>query len=1767
MNRFSTPAVLFLTWLSVCLAVPASASSAAFLDVIPDELAFSPSMLPFIEPDCGAGLALSGFNNSPNILPLLSGFPVIEDISYALEDHSGTDMSGVFVPNMALAFRGLFDGELRQNFNVELDRLDRDARLHPHIERKVALPGEERDINAEVSMRDQIPEGIGKIGFDLPLESKLEISGRKGVSVNYGNVIRTNPPAGQNNIPGAAPGITNGFTLTQDLQVRLTGTIGKRVIVNVDYDDTKIQQRDISLVYKGEAEEFIQKAEFGDVTLSLPNTQFTGYNKNIFGGDAEMKLGPINLKVIGAQTKGTTDIDKFTGGYTPVKLDILDVNFIRYKYYQIMSGTTRVTNIDPGSVQLWMDDQNGSNNNYPPGWPSNRGADPTLYTQYSSSNTFSLDYLHPGIDYVIDYVSGIITVNKSVQSNYILAVAYSIGGVKAGYDISGQFDFTEAGTPPHLINSIQPLMADPKYYDEQVMNFYSLGNKKILLPQYDAEFVFKIYDNNNAEQPLSNYGYAIDVDNGLVRIQSGIVANPDRPFSYVSPPDAYPTFANPTTLSRYRIHIEYKYKINSYQLKHMNIVKGSEIITVGGVRFSRDSQYSIDYDSGFISFFNLDDITNKEVVVTYEYSPFGGSGQSNIFGARAELNLTSFSLGSTYLFSGSQSPLEVPSIGATPTSLNVFDIDSKITLTQDMIRGALGDSWILPTDISFSGEIAKSMFNPNTFTAKNGEKGPAMIDSMEGTDNISGFPTLYTSWFASSVPVEDAALKNDSANPALNNRSRLLLSNFNGSGHDETSNASKQLLRLDYDFSSGLWGGIRYPISASGADYSNYRYMEVWMLADWSQAVSVNVDLGITSEDSTGNSALETEDVNRNGVLDNGEDIGIPIRYASNVINEGVSNNLLDTEDMDANGSLDTNESYFYYNFDLNNANAGSWVANTVTNSAGTWKLLKIPLSFDDTGTGKVTGSSVPSKTLIKHVRLWLKNKTGASPAGSVVVESMQLTGNKWQLKNISSAFIFNVKTISKDTDSSYIPLTSNFYTLNTAADATREQSLALAYTGSTTYSNYAVKFYSQAVSFMDYATLRFDIYKVNAFPGDIVFIRLGSDETNYYQYNFQLDSAGQGWQTMSAALSSPAVRNGTFYINNVKQISIGVLSPTGGGGGIVWVNNLRVADPLATEGIAERLGGSVKFGDTLAVTLDYKNMQSRFTLFENASTNTAISLAQSNQSVKQSIRSTLASGTLKPLASIPINITYRKDELLTDDSDKNNPNYLSFPERQTEAYSGSVGLSFLAPFIVSVNGSYMEDISKYLPGAQSLNVDNTQSKAYQLTSHASYSLPADIFGIPLGKNDLAADFNYGENKISHDLLTANNTYTITRETLYRWSGGYEILPGIPLSPMYSYRTQEKRGNVYVSNTSINISNPYVSDFTPQTSSKSAGLSAAFTRMPGFTPRVNYSGQVDRDFNVNQLRTNNVIEIASEFRLSEWFSELAPLSPSLNVSHRIGSNALYDQYSGGASSPLATLQLMDEWGLLPLEKLALNSSQVISDNINGRVKLGALSFNPRGSLSSERNLQSQFLTRTGIYSLGTGLVMENPPIPLLDFLKPVSLNVDYDFKNIQRFDSNNLKISDDYLHTGNITSPFRISDDFNGSITFSTSIEDRLENNILYQNRSYTPGIEINQNLVFSDPIHLPDFWPFNGAIIRIDQALRMNYRLNVALTRNLISGSTLNSQINTDSYNAGTTLQYKFSKNIQADMGVVLTYFTDNMASVNNYIGYGVNLKVSAVF
>ena len=593
-----------------------------------------------------------------------------------------------------------------------------------------------------------------------------------------------------------------------------------------------------------------------------------------------------------------------------------------------------------------------------------------------------------------------------------------------------------------------------------------------------------------------------------------------------------------------------------------------------------------------------------------------------------------------------------------------------------------------------------------------------------------------------------------------------------------------------------------------------------------------------------------------------------------------------------------------------------------------------------------------------------------------------------------------------------------------------------------------------------------------------------------------------------------------------------------------------------------------MRFGDFFSSTFDYKKIDSTFNFFEDSSVNSSLSVSQTYASVKQNQMYYSFASNLKIADFMPINITYRRDETTTKDTDKTNPNYISYPERASDNYGAGMNLSLFNPLNINLNALYKTEDTQYLPGAVS-TVDNTRSKLYNVSSRATYALPNNLFGlVPLGSNNFEGEFKFAEDQMNHSVDPNRNSYTITREAFGKWSGGYEFLAGLNINPFYQLRQLDKKGNVAAYNSSV-VSNSlsYLDDFASQTLGRGAGINVAYSKLPGCSPKANYNSIVDRDYNVNQLRTTTSLEVSSDFRLFEWFDFFASSAPTINISHRISANALYDKYDNSApTAPIANLTSMDIWGLVPADIYSFNSSQLITDSGSGRFKIATITFNPRGSVSYEGNRQSQFLTKTNMYSLGSGINIENPPVPLLSILNLTNLDMQYDFKNIARKDSNDKVISNSYSHSGNLTMPFRVSETFNGSLSFSTTIEDRLENNVIYMNRNFNPGFDIYQNLNFLDPIKLPDFL-FGGAVIKIEQTVRINYKFNVAMTRNTSNSLTVLSNVNTDTYNAGAFIQYSFSKNIRADIGLQFNYFIDNVSNVNNYYAYGLNIKVNAVF
>ena len=1092
--------------------------------------------------------------------------------------------------------------------------------------------------------------------------SKLSIQGKKTIDIGYTNVSA---------IDGSTPGTPSGLNIKQQLRVNLTGEVGRKIKVDVDYDDsvTNADAQKISVVYTGDSQEVFKEFAFGDVLMDLGagRTEWAGYTKHLFGAKVTLESPDtkFRLTAIGAQTKGYTETKQIYGGMEQAKTgnnlgrDILDSSFAAYHYYYLSRDWNLIEGssfIVPGTVAIYYD-QNGSNALL----NTSLKAVPTA----DGKNQFNFRLLNLGTEYTVDFKTGTITFNIPISPLDSMAVCFTkqdlggattvVGGTPASFDFNPNNLQTDSvhGISDAGHHLIQYGKAGAISYDSHMsFQFYNLGNRDIIDPQLDPDFKLVIYGTDQkAVYQLNNrtdFSSVIQFDtrNGLMRFrvpypfQQTLGSNPSQLAL-----DPNPTIANGeigTTFPgnnadiyhsqlathNYTIHVEFKYKVPNYSLRP-GIIRGSELITLNGRKLNRDADYFLDYDSGFISFSNPDLIKPDSVIqATYEYLPFGGQYTSTIWGARAEYDLPNgLSLGSTYLSNGSDAPLTTPDISSTPFSESLLDGDVQYKLTRekisDLLAGLTGNTKI-PISAVLKTEVAQSNFNPNTFNQHN-ESGVAMIDSFESVNNIVSMSMIrdnlnQNAWTPSSRPITAAFPQSTGGLP----RSDRLFSevvteqrqSYEAANNLLSANQNPQTNVMACHYSGftdpNKWDAFVTAFSGSNNSLSNYDTMTMLVYADPGTNIALNVDIGQINEDSNDNGQLDYEStgiftpaidvgtwtsaIAGNSVCPGGPCYPLPNtgdpRYMDNNY-WGIGNGCVDTEDVNRNGILDTVNSFYRI------TSTGFQLVG------GQWNLIYIPLKnaqiFDVPGGVR---DLIPGDnnyyTNLQAMRLWWNNAQAAT--GAFYIESIQFQGNKWQSRSdptvsqFGAAVLPDTSKISAQAISSnnsatvdqggvtYVP-NINFFQVQVSTDVNREQSLELDYNltsldqtnGKPDYFVKRILTTSTTLDFGSYKNMRIDLFKpmANLLPGEIFILRLGVDDLNYFEYHVPLDSVpsdGQ-WHTQTFALDGSDGKRtvtGQPYLRSVGFASFAVLTFNGNlttssfGHEYFWIDNFRVTDAIA---------------------------------------------------------------------------------------------------------------------------------------------------------------------------------------------------------------------------------------------------------------------------------------------------------------------------------------------------------------------------------------------------------------------------------------------------------------------------------------------------------------------------------------------------------------------------------------------------------------------------
>ena len=144
----------------------------------------------------------------------------------------------------------------------------------------------------------------------------------------------------------------------QNLRLGITGTIGDKMKINVDWD-TKSQfdyQNQVKLEYTGYEDEIIQKVEAGNVFLETPSQLISG-GQSLFGIKSTFQLGNLSLTTIASQQEGQSNSLSIEGGAETTEFNLKPTDYDDDKHfflgYYFRNNWNRAHTENPSTITLF----------------------------------------------------------------------------------------------------------------------------------------------------------------------------------------------------------------------------------------------------------------------------------------------------------------------------------------------------------------------------------------------------------------------------------------------------------------------------------------------------------------------------------------------------------------------------------------------------------------------------------------------------------------------------------------------------------------------------------------------------------------------------------------------------------------------------------------------------------------------------------------------------------------------------------------------------------------------------------------------------------------------------------------------------------------------------------------------------------------------------------------------------------------------------------------------------------------------------------------------------------------------------------------------------------------------------------------------------------------------------------------------------------------------------------------------------------------------
>ncbi|MFQ5584412.1 MAG: cell surface protein SprA, partial [Calditrichia bacterium] len=412
-------------------------------------------------------------------------------------------------------------------------------------------------------------------------------------------------------------------------------------------------------------------------------------------------------------------------------------------------------------------------------------------------------------------------------------------------------------------------------------------------------------------------------------------------------------------------------------------------------------------------------------------------------------------------------------VGQEPIKNLVWDVNTALNFKPNILTKVFDALPIVETSadskLKIEAEYAQVNPDPNTFKEDGlGEKGVAYIDDFEGSKRTTSLGVQYRIWNYASIPQRFRILERDTVDYTIlptdedlmlkMDKNRVKMNWFNpfnqvpikeiwpnrdvNAQTGTTTNVLNMRWKNDSIPPDSAWAGVMRS-TISFPDQKKTKFIEIWLKPRLegelkNSKAQINIDIGRISEDwwvrgtnadgikSLGN--LNTEDINNNGLLDEGEDIGIHTSLPGTpgydpgqkwappgdtnpafLLINGTEGNgqqksarYPDTEDMDADGNLNIFNDYFEYSFDLSDT-TNPWIQGATQWEDGTftgWRQYRIPIRNYDRDA--VVGDPDTTFQDIFFVRVWINNIPMDGQFKGLQIATIDFVGSDWEEKGVS---------------------------------------------------------------------------------------------------------------------------------------------------------------------------------------------------------------------------------------------------------------------------------------------------------------------------------------------------------------------------------------------------------------------------------------------------------------------------------------------------------------------------------------------------------------------------------------------------------------------------------------------------------------------------------------------------------------------------------------------------------------------------------------------